>query len=150
MLMAHFLFCSVNLRRPLQRLSELIEAEVLGSGDLEDRGLTAATELGRIRQFGGDIDRDHDRPMLVGVDEIVGAYRHPGDTNLAAKALGMNPGVRRADRAGQCLETRRPLRDVADRAVGNHPEAAERLVHVALNLAPERAIAAVSTVDVMD
>ncbi len=82
--------------------------------------------------------------------EIVGLHGHAGDAHLAAKALRMHPGMRRADRAGQRLEARRPLRDVADRAVGDDAEAAERLVHVALHLAPERAVADVGTVDVLD
>ena len=94
--------------------------------------------------------RDHDGAVLVGVDEIVGMHRHAGDAHFAAKAFGMNPGVRRPDRAGQRLETRRPLRDVADRAVGDDAEAAERLVHVALHLAPERAVADVGAVDILD
>ena len=88
--------------------------------------------------------------MLVGVDQIVRLHGHAGDAHLAAKALGMHPRMRRADRAGQRLEARRPLRDVADRAVGDDAEATERLVHVALHLAPERAVADVGTVDVLD
>ena len=62
----------------------------------------------------------------------------------------MDPGMRGTDRTRQRLETRRPLRDVADRAVGDHAETAERLVHRALNLAPERAVADVRTVDILD
>src|SRR5207244_3497042 len=67
-----------------------------------------------------------------------------------AEILRMHPGVRRAVRAGQRLKTRRPLRDVADRTVGDDAETAERLVHVALYLAPERAIADIGAVDVLD
>src|SRR2546430_12518427 len=77
-------------------------------------------------------------------------HRHDGDALFAAPVLGVNPGVRRPDRAGQRLEARGPLRDVADRAVGDDAEAAERLVHVALHLAPERAVAGIGTVDILD
>src|ERR1700741_5522765 len=84
------------------------------------------------------------------MDEIVRLHGHAGNTHLAAKALRMHPGMRRADRAGERLEARRPLRDVADRAVGDDAEVAERLVHIALHLAPERAIADVGAVDILD
>ena len=53
------------------------------------------------------------------MNEIVGTHIHAGDPNIAAKMLGMNKGMRRTDRAGKRLKTRRPLRDIADRAVGN-------------------------------
>src|SRR5215470_15762311 len=108
---------SVNLRRALQRLFQLLEREVLAARDLQDWGLAAAAEFGGVGQLGSEIMRDHDRAVTVGVDQIVGAYGHAGDTHLAAEAFGMHPGMRRADRAGQRLEARRPLRDVADRAV---------------------------------
>jgi len=58
--------------------------------------------------------------------------------------------MRWPDRAGQRLEAGRPLRNVADRAVGDDAEAAQRLVHVALNLAPERAIADIMAIDILD
>src|SRR5262249_60923811 len=80
----------------------------------------------------------------------VGLPRPAGNTHLATEAFGVGPGMRRADRAGQRLEARRPLRDVADRAVGDDAEIAERLVHIALHLAPERAIADIGAVNVLD
>ena len=122
-------------------------------------GLRAISRIGVSRRpqssqasgiFAAISMRDHDRAMLVGVDQIVGANRHAGDAHFAAEILGMHPGMRRTDRAGQRLEARRPLRDVADRAVGDDAEAAERLVHVALHLTPERAIADVGAVDILD
>ena len=51
--------------------------------------------------------------------------------------------------AGEHLEARRDHRDVADRAVGDDAEAAERLVDVRLHLAPERAVADL-VVEVLD
>ena len=103
-----------------------------------------------FRNLRRDIVRDHDGAVLVGMDEVVGVHRHAGDAHFAAPVFGVNPGVRRPDRTGQRLEARRPLRDVADRAVGDDAEAAERLVHVALHLAPERAVADVGAVDILD
>src|SRR5262249_44291239 len=43
----------------------------------------------------------------------------------------------------------RDHRDVADRTVGDHAEAAERLVHVRLHLAPERAVADMLAVEIL-
>src|SRR5215212_8160885 len=75
--------------------------------------------------------------MTVGMNEIPGTNRHSGDANLAAKTVGVNVGVRGSNRAGERLESRRPLRGVADRSVGYNTETAQRLVHGALHLAPE-------------
>ena len=84
------------------------------------------------------------------MNEVVRTHGHPGDANLAAETFGMDLGMRRADRTGKRLETRRPLRNVADRAVGDDAETTERLVHRALNLAPERAVTDIGAVDVLD
>src|SRR3569623_848202 len=65
---------SMNLRRALQRGLELLEREVGAAGNLEDRHLAAAAELGGIGKFRGDVDRDHDRTMAVGMDEVVGLH----------------------------------------------------------------------------
>src|SRR5439155_18731476 len=73
-----------------------------------------------------------------------------GDAHFTAPVFGVDPGMRRPDRTGQRLKTRRPLRDIADRPVGDDAEAAERLVHVALHLAPERAVAGIGAVDILD
>src|ERR1700720_1875986 len=62
----------------------------------------------------------------------------------------MNPRMRRTNGAGQRLESRSPLRNVADRAVGDDAEASEGLVYIALYLAPERTEANVGTIDVLD
>src|SRR5262249_24951883 len=88
--------------------------------------------------------------MAIGMDEIVGFHRHAGNADFAAKAFRMHPRVRRPDRTGKRLEARSPLRNIADRAVGDDAETAERLVDIALNLAPERAVADIGAVDVLD
>src|SRR6266404_6810815 len=110
---------SVNFGRPLQRVLQLLKAEILAARDVEDRRLAATAEFGSIRNFRGKVVWNNDRPMLIGMNEIVRAHRHPGDAHLAAKAFRMNPGVGRPDRSGQRLEAWRPLRDVANRAVGD-------------------------------
>src|SRR3954452_4750557 len=140
----------VDLGRTLQRLFELLEREVRAARDLQDRRFAPAAEFGGFRNLRRDIGRDHDGAVLVGMDEIIGMHRHAGNAHFAAPVFGVNPGVRRPDRTGQCLKARRPLRDIADRTVGDDAETAERLVHVALHLAPERAVAYIGAVDILD
>ena len=76
-------------------------------------------------------------------------HRHAVHRHGDAEVHDVDIGVRRQDRAGEHLEARRDHRDVADRAVGDDAEAAERLVHVRLHLAPERAVADVLAVEVL-
>jgi len=104
--------------------------------------------LGEYLGIGKDtvarIWRDHNlRPWQVKT------FKVSNDPNFAAKIFGVHPGMRGPDGAGECLKTHRPLRNIADRAVGNDPEAAERLVHVGLHLAPEGAVARVLAVEVL-
>src|SRR4051812_24007681 len=88
--------------------------------------------------------------MAVGMNEIARSYGHPGDANFTAKTVGMNESMRRPDRAGQRLEARRPWPDIADRAVGDDPQTAERLVDIALHLAPERPETDVGAVHILN
>src|SRR6266853_791743 len=112
----------VNFSRTLQRLFQLFKREVLAAGDLKDWRLAAAAEFGRIRQLRGDIERNDHGAVTIGVNEIAGAHRHSGHANFAAEIFGVNIGVRRSDRARERLEAGCPLRDVADRTVGNDTE----------------------------
>src|SRR3981081_691604 len=95
---------SVNFSRTLQRLFQFFQRKARAAGDFQDRRLAAAAEFGRVRQFWRDIERNHHGAVTIGVNEIAGAHRHPGDPDFAAKTLGVNPGVRRADRTGEGLE----------------------------------------------
>ncbi len=87
------------------------------------------------------IDWHDHRAVAIRVNEIAAVRIHAVHAHRNAELLDMHIGVRRCDRAGQHLEAFGDLRDVADRAVGDGAEAAERLVHVGLHLAPERAVA---------
>src|SRR5216684_6578259 len=89
----------VNFSGTLQRLFQLFKREILAAGDLKDWRLAAAAELGGIRQLRGDIERNDHGAMSVGMNEIAGAHRHSGHPHLAAKTFGVDPGVRRSDRA---------------------------------------------------
>src|ERR1700709_1390633 len=106
---------SVNFGGALQRLFQLFQCKILAAGDLENGRLAASAELAGIRYLGGDIVRDHDGTVTIGVNEVVGAPSHAGNANLSAKIFGMHPCMRRADRACKGLESGRPLRNVADR-----------------------------------
>src|SRR6059058_4781417 len=118
---------SVNLGRALERLLQPLERKILCSGDFKDRRLAPAAQFGGIRQLGRNIGRNDDGTVTVGMNEIVRSDGHAGNAHLATETFGMDPGVRRSNRTGQGLEARRPLRDIADRAVGDHAEAASAL-----------------------
>src|ERR1700733_13799075 len=105
---------SVNFGGALQRLFELFQRKILAARDLENGSLAARTELAGIRHLGGDIVRDYDGTVTIGVNEIVGAHGHAGNANFSTKIFGMHPCMRRTYRARKGLESRRPLRDVAD------------------------------------
>src|SRR5262245_10627840 len=80
--------------------------------------------------------------------EVATFDRHAVHVDVDAEIDDVHIGVGGNDRAGQHLEARRDRRNIADRSVGDHPEAAERLMNVRLYLTPERAIADVLAVEV--
>src|SRR4051812_31145818 len=67
---------SVDFGRTGQRLFELLQRERTAAGDIEDRRLPTATELGGVRQFCRNIDWNDDGAMTIGVNEIAGFHRH--------------------------------------------------------------------------
>ena len=79
-----------------------------------------------------------DGAVPVRVDEVARAHQHAGDAHLLAEVGEMHVRVARRDGAGQHLEARRPLRDVADAAVGDDADAAEALC-TALCTSPQKA-----------
>src|SRR3979490_2185724 len=93
-----WLFSSVDFSGALQRLFQFFEREVGAARDIQDRRLATAAEFGSVRNLGGDIDRYHDRAVLVGVNQIVGMHGHAGNADFAAEILGVHPGMRRTDR----------------------------------------------------
>src|ERR1700712_3486887 len=111
---------SVNFGGALQRLFQLFQRKILSAGDLENGRLAACAELAGIRYLGGDIVGYHDGPVTIGVNEVVGAHGHAGNANLGAKIFGVHPCMRRTDRTRKGLESRRPLRNIADRSVGDN------------------------------
>jgi hypothetical protein len=81
--------------------------------------------------------------------DVAGARQHAGDPHLLAVVVQMHVRMTRHDGAGQRLEARRPLVDVADAAVGDDAEQPEALVHGALHLAPEGAEADIGAIEVL-
>lgn len=84
---------SVNFGGTLQRFFQLLETEVLASRDFQDRRLAAAAQLGGIGNLSGKICRNHDRTVLVGMNEVIRAHRHAGDADFTTKVLGVDPGM---------------------------------------------------------
>ena len=87
--------------------------------------------------------------MLVRMHEVAIVDDHAGDAHLPAIAHHMHMGVRGLDRAGHGLESVGPVGNVPDAAVRDDAEAAERLVDVGVDLAPERAEAGPRAVQVL-
>src|SRR6266516_4126230 len=50
---------SVDFGGTFQRIFQFLEREVRAARDFEDRRLAPATELCRVRNLGGNVDRDH-------------------------------------------------------------------------------------------
>src|SRR3954469_22205138 len=78
---------SVNFGGALQRLFQLFQRKILAAGDLENGRLAACAEFAAIRYLGGDIVRDHDRTVTIGVNEIVGTHRHSGDADFTTETF---------------------------------------------------------------
>ena len=116
----------------------------------DDHRFLARQLLQRRLQRRDLLDRHDDGAVPVGVNEVAALHRHAVDVDVDAVVDDMHIGVRRRDRAGQELKTFGDHRNVAHAAVGDGAEAAERLVHVRLHLAPERAVAAVLAVEILD
>ena len=127
-----------------------VDGEVLRARDVEDHRFASHQHVARRGQLLGGLERHDDRAVAVGVDEVARLDGHAGDGHGLVEALQVHPRVGGGDRAGEGLEAGRPLRDVADRAVGDDAEAAERLVHRAVDLAPEAAVADVRAVEILD
>src|ERR1700704_5301789 len=76
-----FRTASVNFGRPRQRLFQLFKGESGAAGNFENWRLTAAAEIGRVRHFRSDVERDNHGTVTVGMDEVFGAHAHSGDAD---------------------------------------------------------------------
>jgi hypothetical protein len=80
---------SMNLRRLRHGGFQLLDAEVLRPRDGQDHFLAPRQKFGGGGQLVGHFDRDYDRAVAVGVDEIARADDHAGDADGLAEALQM-------------------------------------------------------------
>src|SRR5579883_945213 len=83
------------------------------------------------------------------MDEVAVAHRHAVDVDGGAEIDDVDMGVAGPDLAGQELEPRGDLVEIADRAVGDAAETAEALMDGGLHLAPEGAEAG-ARIEVLD
>src|SRR5437879_9696758 len=94
--------------------------------------------------------RDGDGAVLVRMNQIPGIDQKAAHFDRRAEIDQVNVRVRDDGGGGEELEAERPhLVQIADAAVGDGAEAAERLVDVTVYLAPERADRA-RLVDILD
>ncbi len=140
----------VNLRRAGQRFLQLLQSEVGTAGDAKNRLLAAGAQFCSFGQFGRNIDGDHNGSMLVGMNKIARSDCHAVNTDVVTETVEMNVGVGWVEHACEGLESRSPLRDVTDRSVSDHAEAAKRLMDRAVDLAPECSEADVGAVQILD
>src|SRR6478735_3672867 len=140
----------MNLRGFRHRSLQLLDGEILRAGDGQDHFFAPREQLRGRGKLLGRLERHDDGAVAVGVDEVARTHDHAGYADRLAETLQVHMRMRRTDRAGERLKARRPLRDVADRAVGDDAKATERLVHVALHLAPERAVTDIGAVEILD
>ena len=82
--------------------------------------------------------RHDDGAVDVGMDERVGARVEPGDVHLAVEIGPVEVGAVGREAAVERLEALRHAGDIADGAVGDEADTAERAVHEAHDLAEER------------
>src|SRR5215469_358962 len=132
-----------------ESLAQILDAETRRFAGVEDHLFALGEQVGGFGNLAGDVQRDDHRTVPVGMDQIVLRYHHAGDAHGFAEFDDVDIGVRRHDRSGEDKKVLRPDVDVAHRAVGDDADAAERLVDVRLDLAPERAEADIGTVDVL-
>src|SRR5207245_11460439 len=96
------------------------------------------------------LQRNDDGTVAIGVEEVAAAYRHARDRNEEIEGLDVGERMRGPDASGEYLETGRPLRQVADRAVGDQADCAHPAMNRRLHLTPESAVTGVGAVQVLD
>src|SRR5204863_6572020 len=138
-------------RRPLVGARADLLVEVLQPLGGEPRRLAVRDDLPLVRldlgdRFGeavGDLGRERERAMVVGVDQVARLDPETADLDGQAEVVHVHVGVRHRDVGGGELEAERAhLVEIPDRAVREDAGTAERLVDVRLDLAPLGALAA--------
>ena len=95
--------------------------------------------------------RRHDhRAMPIGMHEIAIVHGHAEHGDFAAEFHWLGVRVRCRDAAGEKLECRRPLIDVANRTIGDHAERPQSDVNRRLHFAPEGTAAGFGAIEILD
>src|SRR5437660_6817549 len=139
----------MNLGRSSESLLQFLQRKRGAAGDLENGRLASTAELGGIGYLRSDIKRNHNCAVAVGMNQVAGANQHAGDPNFSAEAVCVNISMRGSDRAGKRLKAGCPLWRIADRTIGDDAKAAQRLVHRALHLAPERSESDIGAIHIL-
>jgi len=106
-----------------------------GCGRSQGSGVRAAAEFGGVGSFAGDIERNDHGAMSVGMNEIAGAHRHFRHPHSPPKLFGVDPGVSGPIEPASGLKPGAHCGTSRIGSVGDHADAAERLVHGTLHLA---------------
>ena len=130
--------------------AQFLEGEVRGFSDIQDDFFLCGDASGGGRHLAGHVHRDDNSAVLVGVDQVAVIDDHARDHDLTAIVDAVDVRVARFDRTGQRLKALSPVRNIADATVGDDTEAAERLMHVRLNLTPKRAMADMRAVQILN
>src|SRR5438132_11100532 len=86
----------------------------------------------------------------IGMDQIAVAHRHAEHTYRVAECDRLGVRVRSYDMSREKLKTRRPLVEIADRAIGDQSERAQPDVNGRLHFSPKCAAARIAAVEILD
>src|SRR5438128_7339872 len=86
----------------------------------------------------------------VGMYQIAIAHRHAEDAHLGAECNGLGVRMRIRDVSREKLKPRRPLVEIANRAIGDQSQRAQADVNGRLDFAPKCAATRISAVKILD
>ena len=119
-------------------------------GGIDNHGFAPANRGRGVHHLVGHVVRNHHRAVLVGMHQVAVVDAHAADVDRAAERHHVYEGMGGAHAVGQHLKALRHVRQVAHAAVGDHAQAPQALVDVAVHFAPERAVAARVAVEILD
>ena len=133
----------------IPRLLQLFEIEARLSGSLDDNALARDDLVSSRSHAFRHIERYNHCAVAVGMNEIAVSGAHPRDVDRTSKVDDMDERMRGNHTTGQHLKPCCYLRDIAYGSVGHEADATHAGVYRAVDLTPQRTIAALF-VDVLD